>query len=100
MEGDGDDHQEDLRPGVQLISVGDVLLLQPSKLVCQKGSGTLRVRIGAEVAVDEVDDGVGDVEEALQDVADAVEASHQGSPPILASLTDLLHLMGCCKKEF
>ena len=51
MEGDGDDHQEDLCPGVQLISVGDVLLLQPGKLVCQKGSGALRVRIGAEVRV-------------------------------------------------
>ena len=55
---DGDDHQEDLGPGVQLVSVGDVLILQPSKQVCQKGPGALRVWVGAEVAVDEVDEGV------------------------------------------
>ena len=99
MDGYGDDHQESLGHGVQLVSVGEVLLLQPSKLVRQKGSGALRVWVGAEVAVDEVDDGVGDVEEALQDVADAIGASqaaqqgNQGSPPILPSLTNHLHMM-------
>ena len=49
---------------------------------------------------DEVDEGVGEVQEALQDVADALGASQtaqpgeQGSPPVLASLTDHLHLRG------
>ena len=98
MDGNNDDHQQSLRGEVQLVSVGDFLLLQPSKLVRQKGPWALRVWVGTEAAVDEVDEGVGEVQEVLQDVADALGASQtaqpgeQGSPPVLASLTDHLHL--------
>ena len=104
MDRDHDDHQHGLGGRVQLVSVGDILLLQPSKLVCQEGPWTLRIWVGAEAAVDEVDEGVGEVQEALQDVADALGASQaaqpceQGSPPLLASLTDHLHLRGCNEK--
>ena len=51
--------------------------------------------------MDEVD---GEVEEALQDVADALGASQaaqpgkQSIPPVLASLTDHLHLREVVKK--
>ena len=74
MDRDHDDHQHGLGGRVQLVSV------------------------------DEVDEGVGEVQEALQDVADALGASQaaqpceQGSPPLLASLTDHLHLRGCNEK--
>ena len=100
MEEDDDDHQESLGGEAQLVSVGDVLLIRPSKLVRQESpaGGALRVRVGAKVAVDEGDEGVGEVLEALQDVADTLRASQatqpgdQGIPPVNASLTDHIHL--------
>ena len=97
MNEDHDGRQQGLGE-VQLVSVGDVLLLEPSKAVRHKGLRTLWVWFGAEVADDEVYEGVGEVQEALQDVADALGASQtaqpgeQGIPPVLASLTDHLHL--------
>ena len=36
MEEDDDDHQESLGGEAQLVSVGDVLLIQPSKLLAKK----------------------------------------------------------------
>ena len=56
------------------------------------------VGVRAQVAVDEVDQVVGDVEQALQEVADAAGTSQvakpeeQGLPPGLPGLTDHLHL--------
>ena len=73
MEEDHDDHQESLGEAVQLVSVGHVLLIKPSKLVCQEGAGgALRFWVGGKVALEEVDEGVGEVLETLQDVADAL----------------------------
>jgi len=48
--------------------------------------------------VEEVDEGVGEVVEALQDVADALQASQaaqpgdQGLPPVNVSFSDHFHL--------
>ena len=53
---------------------------------------------------DKLDEIVGEVQEALQDVADALGAfqaaqpGEQGIPPVLASLTEHLHLRGCEEK--
>ena len=99
MEKDDQDHQEGHAQRVHLVKVGAVLLVQPREQVCQEGrllAGLVGVR--AQVAVDEVDQVVGDVEQALQEVADAAGTSQaakpeeQGLPPGLPGLTDHLHL--------
>ena len=99
MEKDDQDHQEGHAQRVHLVKVGLVLLVQPREQVCQEGrllAGWVGVR--AQVAIDEVDQVVGGVEQALQEVADAAGASQvakpeeQGLPPGLPGLTDHLHL--------
>ena len=99
MEKDDQDHQEGHAQRVHLVKVSAVLLVQPREQVCQERrllAGLVGVR--AQVAVYEVDQVVGDVEQALQEVADAAGASQaakpeeQGLPPGLPGLTDHLHL--------
>ena len=53
----------------------------------------------AEVAVDEVDEVVGEVQEALQDVAHTLGAAQQSISPVFASLTDNLHLSEVVKEN-
>ena len=99
MEKDDQDHQEGHAQRVHLVKVGAVLLVHPREQVCQERrllAGWVGVR--AQVAVNEVDQVVGDVEQALQEVTDAAGASQvakpeeQGLPPGLPGLTDHLHL--------
>ena len=98
MEKDDQDHQEGHAQGAHLVKVGLVLLVQPIEQVGQERRVAAGVRVRAHVAVNEVDEVVGDVEQALQEVADAAGASQvakpeeQGLPPGLPGLTDHLHL--------